>query len=666
MNVGAEPSGCLRRLVATLARAWAALGKHIRVNPPAAAGSSSRQSDGSSQKHARQLAMHLLFAIAASPLGIAGADSPAADSEIARLIENLGNDRYATRARAKEKLQQFGLEAFDDLHNAQYHPDNEIAMAARFLVSSLMVSWSSDTDPPEVREVLTEYGAQDESERNNRIDMLSDLTDRKGLIALARLARFEPSLRLSRLAALAAMRQPMSDVAADRKRDADMVLQTLGDSDRQAALWLRTYAHDLINGEYSSDRWRQLIRQQRELVDSAATEVSGRSSVLELVRVCASRAAQSGIRDEAISLATAHIDLIEPATRNLVEACTWAIDNGLHPFVLELQDRHQRMFAQHPILLYGAAEAELAAGDRARAEMLAQQASQIRPLPANSEHLTKLQPKQIEELAQAHRTIAGNLRERGLFRWAEREYRLVIDSLAVDSLPAAVARRDLANMLAELQRSQDVVDVLTPLAERIGRDEKLRRRMNNVLIARGQIQSNIDYHKALVLIASGETTAAQPLLQRAYRAFPENIDILISMYRLYGGQQWEAQVGQQLHEATRRHRLEAQQAKLRLRQLGPAANPAVAEIYNQYAWLVCNTEGNFQEALDYSLKSLEFDADEESMGARLDTCARCYFALGEIEQAIATQKRALKYLPHSPPLKRQLKEFEATLSGENP
>jgi len=585
MNVGAEPSGCLRRLVATLARAWAALGKHIRVNPPAAAGSSSRQSDGSSQKHARQLAMHLLFAIAASPLGIAGADSPAADSEIARLIENLGNDRYATRARAKEKLQQFGLEAFDDLHNAQYHPDNEIAMAARFLVSSLMVSWSSDTDPPEVREVLTEYGAQDESERNNRIDMLSDLTDRKGLIALARLARFEPSLRLSRLAALAAMRQPMSDVAADRKRDADMVLQTLGDSDRQAALWLRTYAHDLINGEYSSDRWRQLIRQQRELVDSAATEVSGRSSVLELVRVCASRAAQSGIRDEAISLATAHIDLIEPATRNLVEACTWAIDNGLHPFVLELQDRHQRM---------------------------------------------------------------------------------VIDSLAVDSLPAAVARRDLANMLAELQRSQDVVDVLTPLAERIGRDEKLRRRMNNVLIARGQIQSNIDYHKALVLIASGETTAAQPLLQRAYRAFPENIDILISMYRLYGGQQWEAQVGQQLHEATRRHRLEAQQAKLRLRQLGPAANPAVAEIYNQYAWLVCNTEGNFQEALDYSLKSLEFDADEESMGARLDTCARCYFALGEIEQAIATQKRALKYLPHSPPLKRQLKEFEATLSGENP
>jgi tetratricopeptide (TPR) repeat protein len=80
----------------------------------------------------------------------------------------------------------------------------------------------------------------------------------------------------------------------------------------------------------------------------------------------------------------------------------------------------------------------------------------------------------------------------------------------------------------------------------------------------------------------------------------------------------------------------------------------LAREYNQYAWLVSNTEGDYAKALDYSLKSLELELD----GAKLDTCARCYFALGEFDNAIRMQKRALKYMPHSPPLLRQLDEIE--------
>ncbi|MGI9472121.1 MAG: hypothetical protein ACR2NZ_11340, partial [Rubripirellula sp.] len=36
-----------------------------------------------------------------------------------------------------------------------------------------------------------------------------------------------------------------------------------------------------------------------------------------------------------------------------------------------------------------------------------------------------------------------------------------------------------------------------------------------------------------------------------------------------------------------------------------------------------------------------------------------YFATGDIDNAIRTQKRALKLMPHSAPLLRQLAEFEA-------
>ena len=106
-------------------------------------------------------------------------------TQVSELIEQLGSDSYATRLRARDRLQHMGLEAFDELQAAQNHVDSEISLSARFLVSSLMVSWSKETDPPEVREVLFEYGAHNADDRSARIDMLAEFPDRKGLAALA-------------------------------------------------------------------------------------------------------------------------------------------------------------------------------------------------------------------------------------------------------------------------------------------------------------------------------------------------------------------------------------------------------------------------------------------------------------------------------------------------
>ncbi len=80
---------------------------------------------------------------------------------------------------------------------------------------------------------------------------------------------------------------------------------------------------------------------------------------------------------------------------------------------------------------------------------------------------------------------------------------------------------------------------------------------------------------------------------------------------------------------------------------------------NEYAWLVSNTEGDYRKALEYSLKSLEMDPDS----AKYDTCGRCYFAVGDLENALLMQRRALKLDPHSPPMIRQLKEFEDAMAA---
>ncbi len=589
------------------------------------------------------------------------ATDPSKPVSVDVLVQRLGSPSFATRQRAKEMLQRLGLEAFDSLHKAQFDSDSEIAMSARHLVSSLMVSWSKETDPEAVRDALEDYGAQSEAERSSRLELLAELPQRQGLEALVRLSRFETSLRLSRQAALRLMQQPMSESETQRQHEADILMQVLGENDRQAAAWLRVYAEDLASGHYSADKWRDLIKQQRHEIDAAATQQASRSTVLELTRVCASRAAAAGDRNEALRLATEQLDLIPPTTRDLIDACSWAIDHELHSFVLELRQHHPRIFSQQPVLLYGAAEAMISAGDDEAAEALAGEALTINALPQTDEEKSKMSPKQLEEIAHSHREIAQELQDKGLFRWSEREFLHIIDSLEINSLAAANSRMHFASMLAELLRHRDVVEVLEPLQERLASDDQFANRLKSLYVNVDKIPSILDYNRGLADIAAGDIESAKPKLLAAYELDDANIDILISMYRLDGDEAWETKIGEMLQKKIRISQFEVQQAEAKSRQLGkiPQIEDYVAEKLNGYAWLVSNTEGDYQLALKYSLRSLEIDPTSEAM---MDTCGRCYFAAGDLENAVRMQRRAVKLLPHSPPLRRQLAQFEAALA----
>lgn len=595
----------------------------------------------------------LVVMVAVSPSASAG-DSDKPLSEVGRWIEQLGADSYATRTRAMERLQRMGLEAFDELHQAQFHPDIEIEMAARYLVSSLLVSWSEETDPPEVREALNEYGAQDETERMSRIEMLAEFSDRKGLPALARLTRFETSIRLSREAALAILEQPMSGDEASRVRNSETLLNVLGDNQRDSSQWLRVYAEDLSSGDYSVDQWSELIAKQRHDVDAMISQTATRGSVLELVRICASRAILSGRRDEALRLSREHIDLIEPTTRQLVDACTWAIDHELHPFVLNLRDEFKSLFDQQPILLYGAAEAMKVAGENQQADALAAKALAIEPLPTTAAEKEKASPRDYEDAAQAHMDIGSNLRRRGLFGWAELEYRHVIESIEIDAAPSAIVRGELAAMLGELERHREVVEVLRPLVERVEKDDKMRQRLNNFFYQLSRTQSELFFHDGLADLKDGKAAEARPKLLRAYSLY-DNVDILIAMYRTDGDEQWKAMIRSKLDTAIKKSEANIERSGMQNGMMGRFNNVPPDFYMNEYAWLVSNTEGDYRKALEYSLKSLETDPD----AAKYDTCGRCYFAVGDIENALLMQKRALKLDPHSPPMQRQLKEFEA-------
>lgn len=589
------------------------------------------------------------------------------EANVEALIEQLGHPSYAARVRARESLERIGLQAFDYLHAAQSHPDGEIAMTARYLVSSLLVSWSTDSDPPAVRETLDEYGAQSESERQNRMDRLAELPARQGLAALTRLARFETSLRLSREAALAIMRDPMSEDPALRSAEADLIVETLGPNQRQAAAWLRVYVQDLKEGAYSAAAWGELVRSQRQAMDSGIDPDVTRPVVLELVRVCAGRALNAGQRDEALRLANDHLDLVPAETSDLIDASSWAIDNGLHPLVLKLRELHPEPFANQPILLYGAAESILAVqNDEQAAELLAERAAAIDPLASTSAE-PELSPKAIEERAYRHRETGHQLASRGLFRWAEREYRHVIESLPLTARAAANTRVDLAKLLGELLRHREVVEVLQPMVRRAEEDQQFAREAPRLLIDLNALRSAILFHQGQAQ-AQGETpedrAAARQSLLAALELDPRNIDILIAMYRIEGDETWKNDVRVQIQRfaVMFENLIEMSQSQAMARARFPNPRGELSELYNQYAWLIANTEGDQRKALQYSLKSLEMTPDQSAL---LDTCGRCYFAVGDLENAIRMQRRAIKLEPHEPALLRQLAEFEAALDAKS-
>ena len=606
-------------------------------------------------------------AIAAPPNGVSEKSketAPIADpsaeklSEVGAWIEKLGHSSFATRTRAREQLQRMGLQAFDELHAAQFHADSEIAMAARHLVSSLLVSWSTESDPEAVRDALDEYGAQNETERQNRMDRLAELPARQGLPALCRLARFETSLRLSREAALAVMRSPLPEDAATRKREAEVIREVLGPNDRRAADWLRAYADDLASGNYSIEAWRELVRQQRRTMDDGSDPTSTRPAVLELVQVCATRAAASGLRDEALSLSIEHLDLIPPRAREVIDACSWAIDNQMHSLVLELRKRHGELFSRQPILLYGAAEALLAAKDSSGAEALANEALVVDPLPkGGSEEAEKLSPKVIEENAQRHREVGRELESRGLFHWAEREYRHIIDASAIDAPIAATARSQLASMLAELERHEDCVAVLEPMLKRAEEDQQYFRRLNTLQISVSRLKAMLLFQQGLASLAKKDFSEARNQLSAALDLDGTNADILIAMYRTEGDDAWKEKVRRAVASLALSFENQIEAFKLQVQPRLRLADAGIhlAEYLNQYAWLVANTEGNYQKALEYSLYSLELNPD---VAAQLDTAGRCYYAVNDIPNALRMQRRAVKLMPHSPPLLRQLAMFE--------
>jgi tetratricopeptide (TPR) repeat protein len=570
------------------------------------------------------------------------AEPPQAKKQhIEKLIRQLGDPRYTLRRAAATELRQIGPEAFDLLHAATSDSDPEVAASARYLLRQIAVRWVQSDDSPAVRSILRDYDRQSENVRLKRIQELARLADGEGAAGLCRVARFDRSPQVSRIAALAIIR-PVERSAPTARIDPEVVERELGESTRVAAVWLRRYLVQLQSLSASVQFWRtavddEVARLQESPADTSAEIVSGLLwNLADVYRQLDNRSEMTGVINRMIGV---NPDELEETSIELLE---WMTKYELWTALDEFLAKHGDQLEQSKRSLYHAALARAAQGKADEAEQLAEKAAQLE-----------------SQAALEHFITAKDLEEHNQFDWAVREYRRAIDDQKIASHEGILSRLYLASLLHDYEQHAEAAKVLEPLAAAVknqGQVGQLYAELERYYDDRldlpetDAVSGRAHYYRACQYNHEGNHQREREALELAIKLDPMNADVLIAMYRLpEADEKWREDVRQRIRNLCR-----DLQQKI-------DDNPNESDFYNQWAWLVGNTEGDYQKAIRYSHRSLELipPGSGQAAGASfLDTLGRCYYAVGDLENALKYQRQAIEKVDYMQVMRRQLALFE--------
>ena len=310
----------------------------------------------------------------------------------------------------------------------------------------------------------------------------------------------------------------------------------------------------------------------------------------------------------------------------------WAVEHGLPEAVELLEARWPGLTIDRPVTAYAAAVALAARGDRERAERLAESAFKA-GTDAAGDFTARLR--------------AGLLLAKwGATEWASREYRALLDDPQTPLGEFALTSILHAEFLHDLGRDDEAADVLRRVfdgrAEGAATAEETLRRLER---DPSGIRSRAAFFASCAAADRGDAAGRMRLVEEAIRHNGRDVDALIALY--------------EISAATPREQAEARaRVERALQRIDDeiAALPEDANGYNEYAWLVANTEGDVKKAIRYSKKSLDISFDNPSY---LDTLAHCASAAGDHAAAVRIQTRAQRLEPHSRTIGRNLERFRA-------
>jgi tetratricopeptide (TPR) repeat protein len=610
-------------------------------------------------------------------------DNPAAKAkdadqqeQIDKLIEQLGDKDYYVRQRAQNELSRLSFDAFDALTAATTNDDLEIASRAKYLLRLMRVEWMAKNDPPEVKEKLKDYEIQPEEARLTRMHDLVVMTDGKGLLALCRLIRFEKSDSLSKKGVIELLQSP-SGLEPPKGPRAETIRKLFEKRGRSSASWMLAWI-ELADDPQAITQWKDLIQTEISLLQRSPGE-SNREIVSSLIHYQTAWLKKQGQTQEATAAMRRLVELEDNGDLDtLTKLLDWLVEQKAWKLIDELGDRFKSRFESEPMLLYILAQSQKEQGEAAKAEETAHRAFGLNPsreemnllnqemnllnryAPLNIMNLYRNRVGGGEEIILYHRYFIAQrfLRRRGLFDWARREFEYVIAQGRPIYITTLNARWSLSEMFHDQGDDMAAANVLDALLKIV--DAKtytdlpahiasvlqgfylLRNKSPDKIIEQtiAEVRARKYFLQASHWDAVGDQAKRRECLINALDLEPSDIDVLIACYHLPDQTpEYRKKITDSIRQATEDIRVQI------------AAEPDNDQYYNEFAWLVANTEGDLDEALKCSQKSLELKPED---GGLYDTLARVYSAKGDYENALKNQRRAAELEPHNGLIIKQL------------
>jgi len=621
-----------------------------------------------------------------APARAAQAREPAS---VADLIRDLGSNDYGVREQASARLERLGPDAVDALLTAaEVSSDLEIALRARWLVQALPLT--APHDAAAAAELITRYEQGGATARRRIAHQLLRLDDDAGIEPLARFVRLDRDPAQARLAA-ALLAREWRPTDAYWPGIADRITAAIGTSTRPAARFLRALvafsrpakegraepggneqgkpdfmvpaaalaeagaalalidravAHGEAAAAADTAAEALALAADEEFVgEDDAVDMSARttdeSATLRTLRRCyVEMLVTAGRREEALAQAAVLFDASRDATTGggdpdtrIAADLVWLAEHGLPESVSLLEGRWPGLAPDSAVATYAAALAVLQTGDAERARAIAERAF--------------TQPRLVADEFTRRLQAALVLTKWGAPDWVEREYQALLTDERTPPAEFALAGILFAEFLHDQGDDARAALVLGPVIT--GREGRVNEDGDSILPRLQRDPASIvarkHYFEACAAAHAGDQALTRQLLDTALQAYAKEVDVLIALFQHPANTPEErADAATRVARALRRIEDEIQ------------ALPDDPNGYNEYAWLVANTEGDVAKALRYSRLSLEKSFDSASY---LDTLAHCLAANGERAGAVRTQSLALRMEPHNRTILRNLMRFQA-------
>lgn len=595
----------------------------------------------------KRLSLLLLLALLVRPAAAAPLAETAPES-IAQLIEQLGDADYNRREAAASALEAIGPAAVDALlAAAELSTDLEVSLRARWIAEAIPLEMRHD--PPEVTKLLERFKSPEAGVRVQAMQRLLRVDDDAGIEPLARIVRLVRSASGSRLAAALLVREwrPDDPFWPELQKK---ITAGIGTSERPAARFLRALV--AFAGAAPGDK--EQIEKSLAAAESALADLGtfGERPMLaepsdldatilletqSIFHRCHAQMLRAAGRRDAANAAARKLLLKEIAdgdqdldtlVNNAVSTLAWATESGLFEAVDALADRPE-LIRDHSLLGFAAAAAEKARGNQPKAESLAADAFE----KTDGDFGARIQ-------------AAVMLAKWDCLEWATRCYTALIEDPQATIEQLSFAATMYAELLHDLERDDEAAGCLGRLLESFERKAGAHPARIAQQLGRDprSTKSRMHFFESCAAAKRGDAAARRKAAELAVAAYPKDVDALIGLYSLpdHAPEQKAAALGK-IKKALQQIESEIQ------------AVPEDANGYNEYAWLVANTEGDVKKATKYSKLSLARSFDNASY---LDTLAHCRAAAGDYKAAIRTQSLASRQEPYNRTIKRNLARFE--------